>query len=55
MDSAIGEGVWTDYTWYNPVNRELHAKSSWIVLHDGFVFGAGIYLDDAAESDPNLR
>lgn len=49
MDSATEEGVWTDYTWFNPVNRELHAKSSWIVRHDGYVFGAGIYLPDDAE------
>lgn len=46
QDEATEDGVWVDYTWYNPVTRELHAKSSWIVLHDGYRFGAGIYLED---------
>jgi signal transduction histidine kinase len=49
MDGATAEGVWIDYTWYNPVTRELHPKSSWVVLHDGYVFGAGVYLQDDAE------
>jgi len=50
MDGATQEGVWVDYTWYNPVGRELHPKSSWVVRHDGNVFGAGIYLqEDAVE------
>jgi signal transduction histidine kinase len=49
MDGATEEGVWIEYTWYNPVNRELHPKSSWVVLHDGHVFGAGIYLQDGTE------
>ena len=50
MDGATDEGVWIDYTWYNPVTRELHPKSSWVVRHDNYVFGAGIYLlvDDEA-------
>ena len=53
MDGATAEGVWVDYTWYNPVTRELHPKSSWVVRHDDHVFGAGIYLlqeNEAADS-----
>lgn len=50
MNGATEEGVWIDYTWFNPVTRELHPKSSWVVRHDGNVFGAGIYLqEDAVE------
>jgi len=49
MDGATEEGVWIDYTWYNPVTRELHAKSSWVVRHDDYVFGAGIYLQAEME------
>jgi len=49
MDGATEEGVWIDYTWYNPVDRALHPKSSWVVLHDGHVFGAGIYLQGEAK------
>lgn len=47
QDEATEDGVWVNYTWYNPISRELHAKSSWVVRHEGYVFGAGIYLDDA--------
>lgn len=49
MDEATVEGTWVDYTWYNPLDRALHPKSSWVVRHDGHVFGAGIYLQDDAE------
>ena len=44
MDGATEEGVWIEYTWYDPVSRELHPKSSWVMRHDAHVFGAGIYL-----------
>jgi signal transduction histidine kinase len=50
MDEATAEGVWVEYTWYNPVTRELHPKSSWVVRHDEHVFGAGIYLPEGVES-----
>jgi signal transduction histidine kinase len=56
MDEATEEGVWVDYTWYNPVTRELHPKSSWVVRHDGYVFGAGIYLPaDSADGADNAE
>jgi len=50
MDGATEQGEWVEYTWYNPVTRELHPKSSWVVRHDSNVFGAGIYLSEDAES-----
>ncbi len=43
MDEATENGHWVDYKWRDPVTREVLQKSSWVVLHDGFVFGAGIY------------
>jgi cytochrome c len=49
QDGATEEGVWVDYTWFNPVDKQLHPKSSWVVRHDGYIFGAGIYLQDDAE------
>jgi len=55
MDDATEEGVWIDYTWYNPVDRALRPKSSWVVLHDGHVFGAGIYLPDEGTAEPEAK
>lgn len=38
-----GEGVWTEYTFFNPTTGEDQAKRSWIVMHDGYLFGSGYY------------
>ncbi len=43
IDVANADGAWVDYMWEDPTNGELEAKSSWVVLHDGYIFGAGIY------------
>jgi len=43
MNDATEEGTWIDYKWHDPVTREDLPKSSWVVRHDGYVFGAGIY------------
>ena len=40
---ASAEGAWVDYKWKNPVSGEIEQKSSWIVAHDGHIFGAGVY------------
>ena len=37
------DGVWVDYKFKNPVTGEIERKSSWAVLHDGYIFGVGIY------------
>ena len=36
-------GVWVDYIFLDPETNEDGLKRSWIVLHDGYVFGAGYY------------
>lgn len=38
-----GDGVWTDYVFLNPITGEDQLKRSWLVLHDGYIFGAGYY------------
>lgn len=43
MAEATPDGVWIGYKWRDPVTGEVLPKSSWVVLHDGYVFGAGIY------------
>jgi len=43
MDEATEEGVWIDYHWLDPITGEDLDKSSWVVRHDGHVFGVGVY------------
>jgi signal transduction histidine kinase len=51
MDQATEDGVWVDYKWFDPVTRDVMPKTSWVVLHDGYIFGAGVYLSDEAETE----
>lgn len=41
-----GQGAFTTYVFLNPTTGEPQAKKSWFVLLDGYLFGAGVYLDD---------
>ena len=43
MDKANPEGAWIDYLWPDPLTGQDAQKSSWIVRHDGHIFGCGIY------------
>ncbi len=42
-DLEQGEGLWAEYTITNPQTGTESLKRSWIVLHDGYLFGAGYY------------
>ena len=47
-DVIIGElqnsdGTWVDYIFLDPTTNEDGLKRSWLVLHDGYIFGAGFY------------
>ena len=42
-ERADENGVWVDYRWPNPVSGQIEDKSSWMVRHDGYLFGVGIY------------
>lgn len=41
---ATPEGAWVDYKWQDPATGEVEPKASWVVRHDGYIFGCGIYL-----------
>jgi signal transduction histidine kinase len=43
VERATPEGAWVDYSWIDPLTGEDVRKTSWVVLHDGHIFGAGIY------------
>ena len=36
-------GAWTDYLFLDPTSNEERLKHSWLVLHDGLIFGSGYY------------
>ena len=40
---ATEEGDWVDYVKINPETGREQQKHSWVVLHDGLVFGSGWY------------
>ncbi len=43
MADATEEGMWVSYVYLNPVTGEEGTKHSWVVEHDGLVFGSGWY------------
>ena len=43
MDETTATGTWIDYKWRDPASGKVLPKSSWVVRHDGYIFGAGIY------------
>lgn len=36
-------GAWVVYTFTNPVTGEAEEKRTWLMIHDGLVFGSGYY------------
>ena len=43
MVRDAGEGSWFSYDWPNPETGEDGAKHSWVVRHEGILFGSGYY------------
>jgi len=43
IEKANEQGAWIDYVWRDPLTEKDVQKSSWIVRHDGYIFGCGIY------------
>ncbi len=50
---ASEAGAWVDYQFRNPASGQAEIKHSWIVQHDGLVFGSGWYEDaPSQENEP---
>ena len=49
--TSRGTGIWVVYEHTNPVTGQTETKRAWLVLHDGWIFGAGHYSSDIPESD----
>jgi signal transduction histidine kinase len=45
VEQANEAGSWVDYKMLDPQSGEVLPKSSWIVRHDRYIFGAGIYKE----------
>ena len=42
------EGHWVSYVFINPATDELESKHTWIMEHDGLLFGSGWYTEPAS-------
>ena len=49
--SADQDGAWFDYTYANPASGVVETKHSWVVTHDGIIFGSGWYERGPGKSD----
>ena len=43
LEMDEGDGVWVEYAFASPTTGEDQAKRSWVVVHNGYIFGAGYY------------
>ena len=43
LANAKPGGAWVDYGWKDPLTGEIMPKSSWVVLHGGYIFGCGVH------------
>ena len=48
---ADEDGDWFDYTYPNPTSGGVETKHSWLVRHEGLVFGSGWYEPGPSTSD----
>ena len=49
--AATEEGGWVTYTYVNPATGNVEKKHSWIIRHDGLLFGSGWYEEGPPKSD----
>ena len=48
MLGTTEDGLWVDYVFFNPKTGKQDVKHSWVVRHDGLIFGSGWYEGDEA-------
>jgi len=46
INGATEKGSWISYKFKDPENQKILPKDAWVVKHDGFIFGSGIYLQE---------
>ena len=47
-----GSGIWAGYPSTTPVTGETEDKRTWLIIHDGLVFGSGYYLSNWSMTGP---
>ncbi len=50
-DDADEDGGWSEYIFYNPSTGRSQIKHSWLIKHDGLIFGSGWYEDGPRKSE----
>ena len=50
-DDADEDGEWSEYVFYNPSSGRSQIKHSWLIKHDGLIFGSGWYEDGPRKSE----
>ena len=45
--TVTDEGRWVSYVFVNPATEELESKHTWLMEHDGLLFGSGWYTEPA--------
>jgi signal transduction histidine kinase len=43
ISQASEQGAWVNYKYPDPNTGQVLSKSTWFVLHDGYIFGSRIY------------
>lgn len=51
LAAASEEGSWVDYQFTNLATGEVQVKHSWVIRHDGLIFGSGWYEDGPSPVD----
>ena len=46
VDTATVEGAWLAYKREDPLTGAVEDKMSWLRRHDGYIFGAGVYVSE---------
>ena len=49
--TAAEDGAWFDYTFLNLATGTVETKHSWMVIHDGIMFGSGWYEEGPGKTD----
>ena len=51
-DKVTEDGIWIEYLWQDPKDMKTRMKTSWVVKHEGYIFGSGRYdTTSTAQSD----
>ena len=50
--AATEQGSWVDYYFTHPETRRPEQKHTWVVRHDGLIFGSGWYDVDGSDAPP---